>query len=369
MKLKGVYIRILISVCFFVFLIYKMDIELSLLPKRTTMIKENKEKNEYNDDCYDDVPILTSENVIEWYKDNDGSFKEFYAFEGWQNDEKVSIVDTDIDYYRAMDIYSSKREVVVAVLDTGVSSELFNNSQIVCEYNLIDKSSDIDEEGLSHGNAMLSILIKNNFNNQITGMLEKTSSSIMLLKVIDSESGRGNISNIIEAILYAEDNGAKICCMAFDLYSYDMELHECMRNSNMLFVVPAGNDGMLLGDEFCTYPAGYNLDNVLVCSDIRADGEISLTSNYGVDYVDVAVPGTDIPVVLKKQMTSCISGTSVATAIATGVAAIAYSDAEDVLVAKELKDLIIRNVSYSEKLEDKVFSKGVINLYDVLSNN
>lgn len=52
--------------------------------------------------------------------------------------------------------------------------------------------------------------------------------------------------DVIKAIEYAQDNGAKICCMAFSTYVYSEELENAIRSSDMLFVVPSENDGFEL---------------------------------------------------------------------------------------------------------------------------
>lgn len=116
----------------------------------------------------------------------------------------------------------------------------------------------------------------------------------MCLKALDGIDETGDIDDIIKSIKYAEENGSSICCLGFSSNKYNEELKKVMSNSNMLFVVAAGNESEDL-DKVCnTYPACYHLDNVITVGDIRCDGNISLTSNYGENTVDLFAPGTDI---------------------------------------------------------------------------
>lgn len=76
----------------------------------------------------------------------------------------------------------------------------------------------------------------------------------------------------------------------------------------MLFVVAAGNDGVELGKDILTYPAMYNVDNMIVVGDERVDGKISCTSNYSELYVDILAPGTDILAINGKDNVEYCSG-------------------------------------------------------------
>lgn len=63
----------------------------------------------------------------------------------------------------------------------------------------------------------------------------------MVLKALGTRYGVGEEKAIIEAIRYAEANGASICNLSFGTTEYYPELEKVMRDSKMLFVVSAGN--------------------------------------------------------------------------------------------------------------------------------
>lgn len=60
----------------------------------------------------------------------------------------------------------------------------------------------------------------------------------MVLKALGTQYGVGEEKAIIEAIRYAEANGASICNLSFGTTEYYPELEKVMRASKMLFVVP-----------------------------------------------------------------------------------------------------------------------------------
>lgn len=171
---------------------------------------------------------------------------------------------------------------------------------------------------------------------------------------------------MIQAINYAEENGAKICCLSVSTYEYSKELYDCLENSAMLFVVPSGNYGLELRKGLLSYPACFNLKNVISVADMRCDGNLSLNANYSYEYIDVAAPGTDIVSLLANGQYAYQSGTSCAVPYVAGLAALTYSCALDELNSKQLKSVICSNVTISNKLKYKVKTEGFVNYKNTL---
>ena len=66
-----------------------------------------------------------------------------------------------------------------------------------------------------------------------------------------------------------EDNGASICNLSLTSPTNDQALYCAIRDSSMLFVAAAGNDGKDI-DRTPVYPASYELDNVISAANIPA---------------------------------------------------------------------------------------------------
>jgi subtilisin family serine protease len=223
-----------------------------------------------------------------------------------------------------------------------------------------------EEDAGNHGTFIAGILFGSELSENYAGILTNYDVSYMCLKVLQSKTESGSIASVIEAIKYAEKNGAKICCVSLATYRYSQELKNVMSNSDMLFVVASGNDGNDIDNELSIYPACFNLANIITVADIRCDGNLSLTSNYGEISVDIAAPGTDIISVIPNNKYTYLSGTSFATAMVVGEAALCYCCCPIILSANQIRNIIIQNSTHSPVLEGKVLCSGYINIYDAL---
>ena len=178
----------------------------------------------------------------------------------------------------------------------------------------------------------------------------------------NNDSTTGTIEKLKEAIKYAENNGASICNMSLSVDIYDKELYECMKQSNMLFIVAAGN-GNGRGrniDLSPTYPASFNLDNVTTVAALDKDGTINKNSNYGERSVDIAAFGG---VKLESNNQNCVVATSFATARVTGfVATIVKKKQLDNPI--EIRNAIADYIVTNESLEHRVRDGKEIELYD-----
>ena len=81
--------------------------------------------------------------------------------------------------------------------------------------------------------------------------------------------------------------------MSWGTSTYSETLEHIMRESDMLFVVAAGNNGRN-NNSTPMYPACYALDNLISVAYVDAHGNLAFDSNYGVSTVDIAAPGADI---------------------------------------------------------------------------
>lgn len=67
------------------------------------------------------------------------------------------------------------------------------------------------------------------------------------LEVLGGSDGGGTTASIIEAIRYAQANGAAICNLSLGSSFNDRALYQAVAASPMLFVAAAGNDGEIPG--------------------------------------------------------------------------------------------------------------------------
>ena len=146
---------------------------------------------------------------------------------------------------------------------------------------------------------------------------------IMPLKFLDS-SGSGSTSDAVNAIYYAVNNGAQIMNNSWGGGGFSSALLDAISYSysrHCLFVAAAGNSGSN-NDAAPSYPASYNVPALIaVAATDDSDGFASF-SNFGAFSVNLGGPGVSILSTLPNNTWGYESGTSMATPMITGVAAV-----------------------------------------------
>ena len=265
--------------------------------------------------------------------------------------QETNIADSVID----------TNNVIVAVIDSGIDIEhdalkdnIFVNSAEIANNSDSDNNGYIDDISgwdfvnntslsyghnqiveYSHGTHVAGIIAGNS--DEIQGVHSKA--QILPLKAF--ESGSGYTSDIIRAINYAEEMGAKIVNCSFGSNDDNEALKETIEYSNMLFICAAGNQSINI-DETPFYPASFDLDNIISVGAINADNSLAYFSNYG-KTVDVAVNGMSVKSSVPENEYGNSSGTSSATAYISGVISNnvdGISDSSCIDVAKSFIDSI-----------------------------
>ena len=299
---------------------------------------------------------------------------------------KDSVAGVDINIAPVWEKYNGGRQAVIAIIDTGVdinhddlggafwinTDEIESNSidddnngyvDDVYGYNFYNDNADISpEKDENHGTHCAGTIaaLRNN-QTGIAGIASNANVKIMPLKALGGPNGEGTTASIIEAINYAENNGAVICNLSLSTTANDIALYKTMAKSGMLFVVAAGNNEK--GEDNDTiphYPASYDLENVISVANIRADGQIDPTSNYGASSVHLAAPGSQIVSTTADNSYGYMTGTSMAAPMVSAVCALLYSYYEDVTL-KDVKEMVLNTVTPMASLEGKVSSGGMLN--------
>lgn len=147
---------------------------------------------------------------------------------------------------------------------------------------------------------------------------------LMVLRYYDSQAtAEQTIRWTVAAIKYATEMNAKIINYSGGgPTSTDEELEALReaRDSGVLVVAAAGNDGAN-SDRYRYFPADYDLENILSVTAHNQSGDLLRTSNFGRTTVDLSAPGEKIRSSLPGGNYGEMTGTSQATAFASGVAA------------------------------------------------
>lgn len=288
---------------------------------------------------------------------------------------------------------TARRDVVVALIDSGVdiSHPDLKDSIWVNEDEILDDGIDNDGNGYiddrngwnffhgtnqlmngkeeDHGTHSAGTIAASRGKTGIAGIADCSHVKIMPLKVLGTEQGVGEETAIIQAIHYAEANGASICNLSFGSSLYYPELERVMQESEMLFVVSAGNgdaEGKGIDiDRNPEYPAAYEMDNLITVANLMFDGTLNVSSNYGPEHVDLAAPGTFIVSTITENSYGFMNGTSMAAPMVTGAAAFLYSYRTDVSLG-EVKQILLETVKPLPSLEGKVHTAGMLDVYGAI---
>jgi subtilisin family serine protease len=143
------------------------------------------------------------------------------------------------------------------------------------------------------------------------------SAKIVPLKAFNAD-GTANVSNIVAAVYYAADNGARIINMSFELSESSGALLRAVNyatRKGVICIASAGNDGQ----EALVYPAAYG--NVIAVGSVNQQSQMSSFSNYGSDLVTLAAPGEALITTYPGSHYAAVWGTSFSSALVAGTTA------------------------------------------------
>lgn len=238
---------------------------------------------------------------------NDPKYKEQWNIKFTNSDE-------------AWKIMHQKREVSIAVVDSGIdynNSELKNRIAKDKGYNFVNNTKDATDD-FGHGTEVAGVIAAEQGNSKgITGVVGPTDVKIIPVKVLD-ENGEGNSEIIAKGIVYAAEVGADIINVSIDFDVHDKAIQDAInyaKNKGSFVVVAAGNT-----NSNCDLYSPAGDTGAYAVASINTSYKKSDFSSYG-NSVQVAAPGEDILTTELQGQYDLESGTSMATPIVSGIAA------------------------------------------------
>jgi subtilisin family serine protease len=144
---------------------------------------------------------------------------------------------------------------------------------------------------------------------------------------------------------------------------YSQLLYDAINRANaegILFIAAAGNDARN-NDITQTYPANYDLPNVISVAAITSTGGLASFSNYGSTRVHLGAPGAGIISTVPFNRYTSYNGTSMATPHVTGAAAL-YKSINPSASAAQIKEAILNSVIATPSLSGTTSSGGRLNV-------
>ncbi len=187
---------------------------------------------------------------------------------------------------------------------------------------------------------------------------------IMVLKYFeDAASPYATMNNTIQAINYAIRNGAHIINYSGGGLNPNAQEKAALQKASeagILVVAAAGNEAAN-SDVVGYYPANYNLPNILSVGAVNAKKQMIESSNFGLQNVDLAAPGEDVPSTLPAKTYGLMTGTSQATAFASAVAGLVLASRTSKISPEALISHLTATGAVTPQLKTKVKSGSVLN--------
>ena len=314
---------------------------------------------------------------------NDPRFDEQWAL---ANDgQNGGTAGADISATSAWAVTTGSDKVVVAVLDSGVDythpdleNNIWKRPANIKEYQdrnlgeiddangydaLTNDGDPMDENG--HGTHCAGIIGAEGGNNEgITGV--NWTVQIMPLRFMDA-NGSGTTKDAIEAINYVIDRkkagvNVRIISASWGSTQKSRALEDVIRkagDAGILFVAASGNSSVD-ADRQPHFPSSYNLPNIISVAALDRNDKLTSFSNYGLKSVHIGAPGKDILSTYLGHDFKEASGTSMATPVVAGVAALVLAN-EPKLTVEELRKHLLESVDKIPDLKTKLVTGGRIN--------
>ena len=292
--------------------------------------------------------------------------------------------NADIGAIEAWDTTTGSRDVVVAVVDTGIDlnhpdlvDNLWSGPGGVRGHDFVDNDGTPNDDH-GHGTSVAGVIGARGGNGLgIAGTAWEV--SLMPVRAFGSD-GQGDVRRIVAAIDFARERGAHVINASFGANRFSMNEYRALQRAEqagILIVAAACNEGAdndaVGGQEEPCYPASYDLPNIIaVAATDNADALLG-ASNYGATSVDLGAPGVSILSLGRTRPTGpsvplvTDSGTSIAAAFVTGAAALLLSHNGDLDVAG-LRAALLDNVDPASNLAGRTATGGRLNVARALGS-
>jgi Zn-dependent metalloprotease/subtilisin family serine protease len=291
------------------------------------------------------------------------------------------VVGADIGATAAWDVQTGSRDVIVAVIDTGIDynhedlrANLWANPREIPGNGIDDDGNGYidDVYGMNAIRGSGNPMDDNDHGTHCAGTIGAAANNgvgvagvcwnvrLMACKFLD-ENGSGYTEDAIACVEYAVENGARVLNNSWGGGGYMQAMRDVIDAAGVAgvtFVAAAGNYGIGYDtDIYPNYPSCYDCSNIV--SVMATDWYDSRTyfSLYGRNTVDLAAPGLSILSCRRSGGYMTMSGTSMATPHVAGACALLLSQ-DPTLTVDELRQALFRTVDCPEPPNSLVCATG-----------
>ncbi|EQC44979.1 peptidase, S8/S53 family [Bacteriovorax sp. BSW11_IV] len=303
---------------------------------------------------------------------------------GWFSSGKAG---EDVNAEKAWEISKGSRDVVVAVIDTGVDhshndlkNQMWTNDaelngqpgvdddgngfvDDIYGYDFVNNDGDPMDDH-AHGTHCAGVIGASHDGQGIMGVMANV--KIMGLKFL-SKSGSGETIDAIRSIEYAIQMGADVMSNSWGGGEESQALKEAIEKANeagIIFVAAAGNSSAN-NDRTASFPANYDVPNVISVGAMGGNGKKASFSNYGASSVHVFAPGVNILSTVTNNRYQKMSGTSMAAPYVSGLMGLLKTEAPNMSPA-EAREVLMRSTVKNGLLDRTSITEGRVDAYELL---
>ncbi len=299
------------------------------------------------------------------------------------------VQNADVDAEKAWAITRGSKKVVVAVIDTGIDynhpdlkNNMWTNDKEVPGNGLDDdRNGYIDDihgwnaqgkngnpmDGNAHGTHCAGTIgAEHNNGLGVAGVMSDV--TLVAVKFL-SDEGSGSLADAVEAINYATKLNVDVMSNSWGGGGFSQALEDSIKaakDKGIVFVAAAGNDGTN-NDSRPSYPANYQVDNVISVASHTAQDTMSTFSCYGKRTVHVAAPGSNVLSSIPKGDYKVFSGTSMATPHVSGVIGLLLSETGRMPVL-ELRNRLMATTVPAPAYRKTTAGGGRVSAYNFLTD-
>ncbi len=244
----------------------------------------------------------------------------------------TGVPGADIRALAAWEITTGNPDIIVAVLDAGVNEHDDLDGQLVEGWNAVNPGGPTGDFCQSHGTRVAGVVAANK-NNEIgiAGIAPK----VKVMPIVVFAGCNGTETNTANGVVYAADQGAHVLNMSLQFNFAGDVMRDAIiyaRESGAVVIAASGNFGSSVA-----FPGRWP-ETLTVAATTNADTPWS-GSNAGPE-VTISAPGRDIWSPTGTSSYSFQSGTSFASPLVSGVAALMLS-VDPSLTPDEIQDILI----------------------------
>lgn len=343
--------------------IVKFNTDISKICDMSNFTEIADGKNIYAFDSPSDLKGL--DGYVEYYEANDT----VELIEGEEIPSLLSIPSDDFyslqwqtqavnaDYAWELETYGN--QVNVAVIDSGCNAHIDLKNNLAGGYNYINRSHDYSDN-IGHGTHVTGIIAAQMNNVGIVGVAPKV--NIYALKCVDKDVS-GGVDILAEAIYDAVDKyNCKVINMSLGLKKDIRTIRDAVEyayEKGTITVAAVGNDA----NSSINYPAGY--DEVIGVGSVGFDKTVSRFSQRN-ESVFVVAPGENVTSLNGESGYKIMQGTSQATPLVTGAAALVLSANNDISPQKFKELLQTTSEDLGDIGKDNLYGWGLLNIQNLM---